>query len=144
MFFYSNIGEYSFFAFAFKNHFCFFSAQGLDEAMLRVVGTSDVSVNITFATNNDLVDRIYGVSILLPMFSSLFSCTIILFFLLVSFQVTEIRTQIIIAVHRREFLSYFMSSKTISLIYSMISVLTLIDVWQHELVVSFFLLLHTI
>jgi len=93
MFFYSNIGEYSFFAFAFKNHFCFFSAQGLDEAMLGVVGTSDVSVNITFATNNDLVDRIYGVSILLP--SRLFSCTIILFFLLVSFQVSEIRTEIL-------------------------------------------------
>jgi hypothetical protein len=67
-----------FFASAFTNCFCFFSAQGLDEAMLRVMGTGNGATNVIFATNNDLVNRIYGVIILLP--SRLFSCTIILFF----------------------------------------------------------------
>jgi len=33
----------------------------VDEAMLRVIGTSN-NANVTFATNNDLVNRIYGVT----------------------------------------------------------------------------------
>jgi hypothetical protein len=70
VFFYSNISEY-FFCFRFKELFFYFSAQGLDEAMLRVIGTADSAANVTFATNNDLVDRIYGVSILFPLAFSL-------------------------------------------------------------------------
>jgi hypothetical protein len=60
MLFYSNISECSF-CFRFKELFFFFSAQGVDEAMLRVTGTMDSAANVTFGTNNDLVDRIYEV-----------------------------------------------------------------------------------
>jgi hypothetical protein len=34
--------------------------------MFRVMGTEDGAANVTFATNNELVNRIYDVNILLP------------------------------------------------------------------------------